>query len=368
MQESLYFHALNSIPGVGTKTIRQVVGVFGSARGAWEAPAEAWAALPDIGAKTVADFTATRSAFDMNTAGASLEREGIQIISFLDDDYPALLHETPHPPALLYVRGDAGAWQNHPTIAIVGSRKHSAYGRQVAEELGKALAQAGFTVVSGLAFGIDGIAHEAALEAEGRTVAILGSGIDDRTLSPQSHRDLARRILDSGGAILSELAPGVPGNTGTFPARNRIMAGMTLGTVVIEAAQDSGSLITARLALDYNREVFAVPGSIFSPVSTGTHALIRAGAKIVTGIQDILEELAPHLPEVADPEQQAVLETLTDEERSLYALLSHEPLHIDKIIEASRLETMSVNTLITRLEMRGMVKNIGNMHYIKVRT
>lgn len=367
MNDRLFLHALASIPGVGAKTIRSLVGHYGSAEAAWAASPDSWELLPDIGPKTRDAFLTTKSAFDFEQAIERLDRDGVSLIGFLDDAFPELLKEIPDAPALLYVRGHPEAWQRKPLIALVGSRKFTPYGKQVAEELALGLSRAGFTIVSGLAFGIDSVAHEATFEAGGTTVAVLGSGIDDTTLSPQSHRELAHEIISSGGALLSELAPGTSATLGTFPARNRIMAGMTLGTLMVEAATDSGSLITARLALDYNREVFAVPGSIFSPASAGTHALIRAGAKLVTGLTDILEELAPHLIATTTKDDVEVLSQLSEPEQRLYQTLSYEPLHVDKIIEASRLETMSVSVFLTQLEMRGLIKNVGNMHYIRVK-
>ncbi|MEP7162735.1 MAG: DNA-processing protein DprA [Candidatus Moraniibacteriota bacterium] len=367
MNETLFLHALNTVPGVGGKTLRQLLGIFGSAEAAWKASPDEWRSLPDIGPKTRESFIAHRQTFDFAQAKALLESQSIDIVSFTDTRFPTLLEETPHPPALLYVRGDATLWKSRPLLSIVGSRKYTHYGEQVTRELATELARAGFVIVSGLAFGIDAFAHESTLDANGQTIAVLGSGNDDATLSPQTHVDLAHRILDARGVIITEFAPGTPGNMGTFPARNRIMAGMSLGTIVIEAAEESGSLITARLALDYNREVFAVPGSIFSPVSAGTNGLLKQGAKVVTGIQDILEELAPHLPRAEkNIEHEARIERLSSEEKNLFSLLSHEPLHVDKIIEASKLETTSVNSLLVKLEMQGLVKNIGNMHYIRL--
>lgn len=365
-QETLALYALNTIPGVGAVTLRALLSYFGSAQAAWEAAPERWGSIPDIGPKTILAFQTTRAVFDEDAALQTLTRNEISLIDYRDTRFPALLHEIPSPPALLYVRGDMHVWETRSLIAIVGSRKPTQYGEQVATELARELAGLGFVVVSGLAFGIDGIAHQATLDAQGKTLAILGSGNDDATLSPQSHRDLARSILRAGGALVSELRPGTPGTTGTFPARNRIMAGMSLGTIVVEATEGSGSLITADLALDYNREVFAVPGSIFSPLSRGTNSLIKRGAKVVTGIQDILEELAPHAPAYQRASLTPTeLPDLSETESAIYGLLSHEPLHVDKIIAQSRLDTTNVNIALTQLEMYQLIKNTGNMHYIR---
>lgn len=364
MNESLAFHLLNRLPGCGAKTIRFLVGAFGSAQAAWEALESDWIAL---GQPRLATIASSRSNVDIEKERLLLEASQITVIPFTDPDFPALLAEIPDPPALLYIRGVYRDWNTKPHIAIVGSRKSTAYGRQVTEELSRALAQAGYTVVSGLAFGIDAIAHGATLEAHGSTIAILGSGIDDASISPQSHLNLAHDILETG-SLISELGPGTTASVGTFPARNRIMAGMCQGTIVVEATEDSGSLITARLALDYNREVFAVPGSIFSPASTGTHRLLKEGAKLVTGIQDILSELGNN---ILDHEKNSKVDTaapvLDTDEETIYRFLSHEGIHIDKLITLARLEAMRVNMILTKLELRGLAKNIGNLHYTRGR-
>lgn len=365
MNESLAFHLLNRLPGCGAKTIRFLVGVFGSAQTAWEAPQSDWAALNQPRLATIGN---SRENVDIRKEEVLLEASQITVVPFTDSNFPKLLAEIADPPALLYIRGNYRDWNTRPHIAIVGSRKSTAYGKQVAEELSRALAKAGYTTVSGLAFGIDAIAHEATLEANGTTLAILGSGIDDHSISPQSHLTLAHDILKTSGALISELGPGTTASVGTFPARNRIMAGLCQGTIVIEAAEDSGSLITARLALDYNREVFAVPGSIFSPASTGTHRLLKEGAKLVTGIQDILSELGEiQLSDDEVPKPTTPAPVLDTDEAIVYQLLSHEGIHIDKLIALARLEAMRVNMILTKLELRGLAKNIGNLHYTRGR-
>ena len=287
------------------------------------------------------------------------------ILTFNDEKYPRLLKEIPDAPMVLFTRGNYN-WEEKPLIAIVGSRKFTTYGEQCAYHLATDLARAGYVVVSGLAFGIDSIAHKAALDAGSETLAVLAGGINDTSISPQTHLPLARNVMHSG-ALISEYPPGFQANEGTFPARNRIVSGMCLGTLVIEAPERSGALITARLALDYNREVFAVPGSIFSPLSAGTNSLIKAGAKIVTSVQDILEEFP--LPEKRIPSSQNTLfpkkNSLSQEEERILSFLSHEPIHVDKIVKAVRLETSSVNSLLGLLEIKGLIRNVGGMNYTK---
>lgn len=366
MQESLACHLLNLIPGCGGKTLREAVAHFGSATAAWEASEAEWSAHRFESRFNPAGLDEKRSAIDQQLEAEKLESLVITVLPFTDPGFPALLHEIPQPPALLYVRGSWREWNTVPLLAMVGSRDYSPYGKQVAEELARELSRAGVVIVSGLAFGIDSLAHEGALAAEAPTIAILGGGIDDTSIAPQSHLRLAQEIVRNG-TLISEYAPGTPPASGTFPARNRIIAGMAQGTLVIEAKEGSGSLITARLALDANREVFAIPGSIFSPLSVGTNALIRDGAKLVTGVQDILNELnlTPIPQETVTTTTVPPLNLSADEE-CILKNLSRDGLHIDKVIEASRLETTRAAAIITRMEMRGLIKNIGNQQYIRL--
>lgn len=370
MHPTALLYALNLIPGIGSKTLRDLVGHFGSAEAVWEADERALLAMKGLGPKTVVAIVTGRKTIHPGKEWENIARLGIDILSFADETYPRLLKEIPDAPALLYVRGNYD-WQESrqrkPLIAIVGSRRFTSYGEQAAYRFATDLASAGYVVVSGLAFGIDSIAHKATLEAGAETIAVLGSGIDDASVSPGSHLPLAKAVMNAG-ALISEYSPGTKANEGTFPARDRIIAGLTLGTVVIEAPEKSGALITARLALDYNREVFAVPGSIFSPSSLGTNALIRRGAKIITSVQDILEEFP--LPEKTTSPKKSAHPTnnssLSKTETAILSVLSHEPLHVDKIIKAARLETSSAISTLSLLEIKGRAKNIGGMNYIKL--
>lgn len=367
-------YALSLIPGIGSQTLRSLMRHFGSPEALWAADTAALRTVPGLGPKTAAALSAGRSASRPDEAWADLTRQEIDVLAFTDPRYPRLLNEIPDGPVLIFVRGTY-AWEEKPLIAIVGARKFTSYGEQAALRFAADLAHAGYVVVSGLAFGIDSIAHRGALEAGGETLAVLAGGIDETSVAPRSHLPLARAITGHG-ALISEYPPGTPPAAGTFPARNRIMAGMCRGTIVIEAAEQSGTLITARLALEYNREVFAVPGSIFSPVSIGTHALIRSGAKITTSVQDILEEFP--LP---DPSTERVgilspasvashasssSSSLNEDETQVLATLSHEPCHVDKIIKLTTLETPRVISALALLEIRGFARNIGGMHYIKL--
>ncbi len=359
-------HALSLIPGIGSRTLCDLIGHLGDASAVWEADEKTLLSINGLGPKTVTAIIAGRKSLDPDKELQKITGQGIDMLAFTSERYPRLLKEIPDAPALLYVRGKYD-WTDKPLIAIVGSRKFTSYGEQAAHRFASDLAAAGYIVVSGLAFGIDSIAHKAALEAGAETLAVLGSGVDDACITPQSHLSLGNAVMRSG-ALISEYPPGTKATEGTFPARNRIMAGMSLGTLVIEAAERSGTLITARLALDYNREVFAVPGPIFSPSSRGTNALIKSGAKMVASVQDILEELP--LPErafsPATDASRADGATLSQEEKNILTLLSHEPLHVDRIVKASRLETPSASSALSLLEIKGLARNIGGMNYIRL--
>ena len=366
MHPSALLYALSLIPGIGSKTLRDLVTHFGSAEALWSADEKTLLAVKGLGPKTVAAILSGRTSLSPEKEWEKIRAQGVDVLAFTDEKYPRLLKEIPDAPAILYVRGNYD-WIDRPMIAIVGSRKFTQYGEQAAYRFATDLARAGYIVVSGLAFGIDSIAHKAVLDASGVTLAVLGSGVDDTSLSPRSHLSLAKAVMNAG-TLIAEYPPGTIATEGTFPARNRIMAGMCLGTLVIEAAEKSGTLITARMALDYNREVFAIPGSIFSPVSLGTNALIKAGAKIVTSVQDILEEFPlPEKPIIAPSDAASPKNThLSEREELILKILSHEPLHVDKIIKATRLETSSAIATLSLLEIQGLVKNIGGMHYIRI--
>jgi DNA processing protein len=274
---------------------------------------------------------------------------------------PPLLAAIHDPPKKLFVRG-ALPDPSAICVAIVGSRKYTAYGQYVTELLVPPLVRAGIVIVSGLALGIDGIAHRAALAAGGKTVAVLGSGIDAPSIHPVAHTALAHQIVEAGGAVLSEYPNGFKATLYSFPARNRIIAGLSVGTVVIEAALKSGALITAQAALNENREVFAVPHAITSPTAAGVNELIKSGAHPVTSADDILDVLgvkksargALPLSAAATPEEKAIL-----------AALAAEPLHIDAILRAAALPGSNALAALTTLELNGLVKNLGGMRFAR---
>ena len=279
---------------------------------------------------------------------------GIDIVRFTSPRYPARLRMIADPPPLLYIKGTL-AGEDERAVAIVGSRSASDYGRRVARDLARGLASLGFTVVSGMARGIDGVAHESALRAGGRTIAVLGSGVE-RPYPPE-HEALYRRIGENG-AVLSELPIGTRPMAFHFPARNRLISGLSLGVVVVEATEKSGSLITAALAVEQGREVFAVPGEAGASRSRGAHQLIRQGAKLVESVDDIVEEIAPQLARRGpNPAPARLLPPSAGEQtRKIFALLQDNPLQVDQVIERSGLAAAQVLEILLDLELQGLVR------------
>jgi DNA processing protein len=264
----------------------------------------------------------------------------------------------------LYYRGELEAFSGF-LLAVVGARKYSAYGAQVTEKLVRELTFNKLTVVSGMALGIDTLVHAAAIGAGGKTIAVLGSGLDRQNIYPSQNRYLADKIQAHGGLILSEYPIGTMPLKHHFPQRNRIISGLSSATLVIEAGEKSGALITAFHALEQNREVFAVPGSIYSGSSEGTNRLITMGAKLVAGAKDIIETL--NLTEAATYIENKKIIPETAEEELIFAQLSYEPMHIDELKQLTKLDTSVINSTLTIMEMKGMVKNLGNMQYVLAR-
>jgi DNA processing protein len=284
--------------------------------------------------------------------------ENIKQINISDKDYPEILKEIHNPPKSLYVRGGFDE-KDKIAIGIVGTRNYTSYGKQVAINIAGDLAEAGITVVSGLAKGIDAFAHQAALEKNGRTIAVLGSAVDSSSVYPSCNKKLAEKIAKSG-AVISEYAPGTKSEIYFFPQRNRIVSGLSLGVVVIEAPEKSGALITATCALEQNREVFAVPGSIYSKNSVGTNKLIQMGAKLVNSANDILDEL--NLPLLKEKSKNFKPET--KEEEILVSIITKEPIHLDEIVKQSRLNSALASSTLIMLELKGIAKHQGGGYYI----
>jgi len=290
---------------------------------------------------------------------AWLEQPDNHLITLQDSDYPTLLREIADPPAALFIHGNP-ALLSSPQLAIVGSRNPTTSGKKTAQEFARYLASAGITITSGLATGIDGASHEGALKAHGSTIAVTGTGLD--RVYPAQHHTLAKQIAQQGGALISEFPPGTPARAGHFPRRNRIISGLSLGVLVVEAALRSGSLITARQAAEQGREVFAIPGSIHNPLARGCHAIIQQGAKLVETAQDIVEELGPLLHTLIPSEELGTeipdsgnnLE-IDPEYRQLLDTIGYDPMPIDEIIAQSGLTTAVVSSMLLLLELEGCV-------------
>lgn len=286
------------------------------------------------------------------------------IIEFGQNDarYPQLLSHIPDAPRTLYCRGNIDLLQS-PCFAVVGTRKLTAYGREAAQDMTTGLVRGGFTIVSGLAIGIDSVAHRAAIDAGGTTVAVLGSGADEKSIYPRTNAGLAREIIEHNGVVISEYPPGTEGYKSNFPERNRIISGLSKGVLIVEADEKSGSLITARCAAEQGREVFAVPGSIFSATSRGTHQLIQKGAKLVASPHDIMEEYEGFQM----PEETARTYGRNPAEQAIIAVLSTgEIMFVDDIMRAASLDSGRTLATLTILELYGAIKNLGNGKYRKI--
>lgn len=360
MNERDAYLAFNLTPGIGPTRLRQLVEYCGSAVIAWDAKADDWRAA-GLDRRTIEALHKSHASLDLAAEWRAIEAIGARIVILGDDEYPALLRQIDSSPPLLYVRGtllETDRW----AVAVVGTRNATPYGREVTHKIAHDLASAGITVVSGLALGIDSIAHRAALEAQGRTIAVLGSGIG--SVYPPQNQAIAERICEQG-ALLSEYAPTVAPLGGNFPARNRLISGLALGTLVVEAGERSGALITVQFALEQGRDVFAIPGSILSRASDGPNQLIIDGATPVRTVQNILAQL--NLNEAAAQQEIAAIIPETPAEAALLPLLSGEPTHIDVIGRASGLKAYEVAATLSLMELKGMVRQIGGMQYVIAR-
>lgn len=357
---SIYLHYFNLFRMFGPKRLLRIGQYFENFEAAFKAKTADYIAA-GIEPKLAEAFTRFKNTLDIDKAAQELEQENIQICTYNDKQYPALLTEIPSLPPILYYKGIL--LSDELALAVVGTRKISSYGQAVIPHILTEIATSGITVVSGLAYGVDAAAHKLALYNGARTIAVLGSGLDEKTLYPQDHVLLAEEIVANGGAIVSEYPPRVPALKQHFVARNRIISGLSVGTLVIECDIKSGALITAHHALDQNRSVYAVPGPIYSSTSIGPNNLIKMGARLVTEAADILTDL--NISPATVSASEAVAET--KEEAVLLALLSKEPLHSNQLIQTSGLPAAIVTTTLTFLEMKGRIRNIGGQQYIRAR-
>lgn len=357
-----FWLALHRVKGIGPARFNLLLDAFGTAEAVWRAGSADWQAV-GLDVRTTAAFEAQRRRIVPDAELERLRRLRVTALRISDSGYPRLLREVPLPPPILYVRG-ALASKDDVALAMVGTRRATAYGRQVTERLAAELVEQGLTIVSGLARGIDTFAHTAALDAGGRTLAVLGCGPD--LVYPPENAKLAARIVESG-AIVTEFAPGTQPEAGNFPARNRLISGLSLGVLVVEAPEDSGALITARFAGDQGRDVFAVPGNISSRASRGANRLIQDGAKLVLSVDDVLSEL--NLLMV--PQQLELRELLPENETEARLLAqldaAGEARHIDELCRATGLPVAAVSGTLVMMELKGLVRLAGPMTYVRDR-
>jgi DNA processing protein len=366
---------LNFIEGIGSTRLRALLDAFGSLEALWRAPAQTLGRAPGIGPALAQRISLGRQAGERLAQELERARQlGLEVVTLADAEYPSALREIPDPPLALYMKGRLPAAEE-PAVSVVGARRASLYGLEVAERLAYELALRGVAVVSGLARGIDGAAHRGALRAGGRTVAILGGALD--RLYPPEHAQLADQI-SLQGALVSEYALGMPPLAGNFPRRNRIISGLSLGVVVVEAGPRSGALITADLALEQGKEVFVVPGPITSVTSRGTHELAKQGARLVTSVEDIVEELRltprPAQQAAAGPTSadlpargaQAGLPGSEAEARVLGGLSVTEPRSFDAISARSGMGAAPLAALLLDLELRGQVRRLAGARFLRL--
>jgi DNA processing protein len=352
-EDAFYWLALSLTPGVGSILIKRLLDQFKTPEAVFQAPEEELLSIEGLGERVAREIRKGPVEKVVDRELYLIKEIGGKIITLKEDAYPRRLRDIYDPPALLYVRGELRK-EDELAISIVGSRKTSPYGRWVTEKISQDLARHGVTIVSGMARGIDGLAHGGAISGGGRTIAVLGCGVD--VIYPAENRNLFKKITDHG-AVLSEFPMGSPPEGGHFPKRNRIISGLSIGVVVVQASAESGSLITAGYALEQGREVFAVPGNVGAEGSRGTHQLIKDGAKLVESSEDILEEILPQWQRERETAEKAggPERDLSKEEKTLYELLGESPLHIDALIRGSQFDPGKVSSLLLDMELKGLI-------------
>jgi DNA processing protein len=354
-----YWVGFNLVKGIGPARLRTLLDYFGDIRSAWQATPQALADA-GLGEKLIGAMEQTRQGDALVKTWEYIQDHHITVLTWDDPAYPRRMKEIDQPPPVIYLRGvlrEEDQW----AVSIVGTRRITAYGRQATQELAGTLSRNGITIVSGLARGIDAIAHQAALEANGRTLAVLGCGVD--LIYPPEHLRLASQVMEHG-ALISDYPPGTQPEAANFPPRNRIISALSQAVVVVEAGEKSGALITAAFAAEQGRQVFAVPGNIYAPQSKGTNRLIKEGAHIVLDAQDVLEVL--NLAQVSEYRAARAVLPADATEARLYGLLGREPLHVDEIRALAGLPIEQVSSTLTLMELKGMVRQVGSMRYIAI--
>lgn len=355
-----YWVGFNLVKGVGAARLKQIIEFFGSLETAWNSPAAglASAGLPP---KVVENFQRLKTQVDLEKVMERIAAQNVKVITWEDGDYPRRLKEINQSPPVLFIRGSINV-EDDWAVAVVGTRRVTPYGRQVTAEIARFLAQNGVSVVSGLARGVDAIAHQEALRTGGRTIAVLGSGVD--VIYPPEHRKLAADIMQQG-AVVSDYPLGTQPDGVNFPPRNRIISGLSLATVVVEAGEKSGALITAEFAVEQGREVFAVPGSILTPQSEGTNRLIEQGARPLLKMTEILEVLKlERIPEKQTARRQNPMSPV---EKKVLDALNQEPQHVDEICGQTGLSISELSATLTLMELKGLVTQVGGMNYVAMR-
>ncbi len=361
--ERAYWVVLSMATGIGPVRFSRLLEICGGARQAWQAT-DLELAAAGLERRTADSLRRLRAQTTPNAVAVRLKKLGIRALTLLDDEYPALLRQVADPPPVLFVRGRLTI-EDGQAVAIVGTRRATSYGQAVAQRLARDLAAAGVTIVSGLAKGVDTQAHRAALDAGGRTLAVLGNGLDQ--VYPPENAGLARQIVDTNaGAAVSEFAPGVPPDAVNFPRRNRVISGLSIATVIVEAGERSGALITADFALEQGREVMVVPGNINSPMSRGSNELLKQGATPVTSAQDVLDALGPRDDQVGPAQLARHVPELGPQETTVWQALGGEPRHVDDLARTLGGRPGDVSATLALLELRGLARQVGPMLYTRV--
>ncbi len=360
MDDRKYWIGFNLIKGIGAVRMQALVAYFGNLESAWCANAVNLAEA-GLGRRLIERVVQARDTVNLDQVWDKIESQGITVLTWQDESYPSHLKEIDQPPPVLYIRGEYLP-DDIFAVAIVGTRRITPYGRQITEEIAAFLAANGITVISGLARGVDSVAHQTALKAGGRTIAVLGSGVDK--IYPPEHRGLAEQMMQRG-AIVSDYAPGTPPDASNFPPRNRIISGLSLAVVVVEAGETSGALITAEFAAEQGREVFAVPGSILASQSKGTNKLIQRGALPLLSASDLMQAL--DLTRMGEQKAARKILPADETEARLLNVLGSEPLHVDEIRNQADLPIEKVSAALVLMELKGMVRQVGGMNYVAVR-
>ncbi|HEX2905619.1 MAG TPA: DNA-processing protein DprA [Phototrophicaceae bacterium] len=362
MSDCQYWLGFSLVPEIGPKRLSHLLTAFGNLAAAWTAT-ETQLHQSGLEKQPLTNLLQVRQQLDLDAEMAKVEKAGARLVTLVDDEYPAPLKTLPDAPAVLYVRGRLTP-DDERALSVVGTRRATSYGRDAAYSFAKQLAAQDITIISGLAHGIDSAAHRGALDGGGRTLAVLGCGID--RIYPADNQKLATDILRHG-AIISEFPIGTPPEAHNFPRRNRIISGLSLGVLVVEAPEKSGALITTTMAAEQGREVFAIPGNIFNPMSSGTNRLIQDGAKLVMTVEDILEELNIVHTAVQTSKVTERIIPANDIESRLLEHLGADPIHVDDLTRLSGLPVATVSSTLTILELKGLARTVGQMQYCLVR-